>query len=78
MLVSNHIDSELPGYSEIELRTALIGEIRRFQPHVMMSWFPYPNFHLKPLDGWADLGYHLDHQHAGNLQSRSFLCVNSS
>jgi hypothetical protein len=40
----------------------MIAAIRRFQPQIVMSWWPYPRFEMKPSQGWADLGYHPDHQ----------------
>jgi hypothetical protein len=46
----------------LQVKASMIAAIRRFQPHVVMSWWPYPRFEMKPSQGWGDLGYHPDHQ----------------
>jgi len=65
----------LLGYEDCELQTYPMGqlykdairEIRRFRPHVLMAWNPFPNFDIEPHTGWDDMGYHVDHQHSGRI-----------
>jgi hypothetical protein len=46
----------------VQVKASMIAAIRRFQPQIVMSWWPYPRFEMKASQGWADLGYHPDHQ----------------
>lgn len=54
-----------------QVKAAFIATIRKFRPHIVMSWWPYPRFEMKPSDGWEDLGFHPDHQ--VTLLSRRFV-----
>jgi LmbE family N-acetylglucosaminyl deacetylase len=50
-------DGMMTSYPEAQLREELTIYIRRYQPNVVMSWFPYPLFSLQPSLGWVDLGW---------------------
>lgn len=65
-------------YPESQLREKITGVVRYFRPHVVISHYPFPNFHVQPscngkcMDAfknkhgaWADLGYHPDHKAVG-------------
>jgi len=45
----------------------IVQNIRKWQPDVIMSWFPSPNYELQPSAGWGDLGFHPDHQTVGAI-----------
>jgi len=60
-------DAMVTSYPEQQIREPLVQIIRTFQPDVITTWFPYPNFAMQPQDGWDDLGYHPDHQAVGKL-----------
>ncbi|ELR14762.1 LmbE family protein [Acanthamoeba castellanii str. Neff] len=62
VLLLDYEDSQLTSYPFAQVKASMIAAIRRFQPQIVMSWWPYPRFEMKPSQGWADLGYHPDHQ----------------
>jgi LmbE family N-acetylglucosaminyl deacetylase len=60
-------DAMVVSTPEVEIKMDVIAAIRRIQPDVVMSWFPYPSFNLMPSAGWDDLGFHPDHQAVGRI-----------
>lgn len=58
-------DCLLNSYPEQNVLRELVGIIRRYQPHIVLTWDPAPKFELIPSEGWGDLGYHPDHQTSG-------------
>jgi len=65
-------DGMLTSYSELQIRVQVTVVIRSYQPHVVIAWFPYPDFTAPPLkkqcpNCWSDLGYHPDHQCSGRI-----------
>jgi len=67
VVLLDYEDAMLTSYPEVQVRQQVIAVIRRFQPHVVMTWFGYPIFSLQPSAGWGDLGYHPDHQAIGRI-----------
>lgn len=60
-------DAQLTSYPHAEVKASVLAAIRRVKPQIIMTWWPYPRFELKPSLGWADLGFHPDHQAAGRF-----------
>jgi LmbE family N-acetylglucosaminyl deacetylase len=60
-------DGELKNYPREEVSKKLVSLIRSIQPNVVMTWDRTPYFSMIPSEGWGDLGYHPDHQYAGEL-----------
>lgn len=63
----NYPDATMIEAPAMEVRERFISVIRTLQPHVVLTWLPTPRFELPPSEGWADLGYHPDHQRVGQL-----------
>jgi len=59
-------DAEVTSYPFVEIKTDLLGAIRKVLPHIVMSWYPYPKLEMRPAI-WGDLGFHPDHQAVGRL-----------
>jgi len=60
-------DAMLESYHELQVREDIVRALRQYQPHIVMTWFPYPQFSLLPSQLWSDMGFHPDHQQAGRL-----------
>ena len=62
-------------YDETRVRRAISAYVRSYQPHIVLTHFPYPDFDIPPTcagtcgdgetAGWGDMGFHPDHQHTG-------------
>lgn len=81
-------DGLLRTYPYVELRRETTAYMRHFQPHVVVTLYPYPLFTAAPTcngacpdpwnGGWDDLGYHPDHQHCGEIVLDTATPVGSS
>jgi len=67
VILLDYEDSMLTSYHDEDVRSQIVSHIRTIKPTVVMSWYPYPNFQMRPSLGWSDLGFHPDHQQAGKL-----------
>ena len=67
MFFLDYEDCELKTYNRKEVNQKIVTIIRSIQPNVVMTWDSSPYFAMIPSDGWGDLGYHPDHQYAGEL-----------
>ena len=60
-------------YHESLLREKITAHVRLFQPHIVVTHWPEPNWRTPPTcngqcrgnGSWDDLGYHPDHKHVG-------------
>jgi LmbE family N-acetylglucosaminyl deacetylase len=60
-------------YHESLLREKITAHVRLFQPHIVVTHWPEPNWRAPPtcngqcrgVGSWDDLGYHPDHKHVG-------------
>lgn len=60
-------DGMLTSYPEVVVREKVTVAVRSFKPHIVLTFFPYPDFSAPPLKAqcpncWDDFGYHTDHQ----------------
>ena len=60
VVLMDYEDGMVTSYPEAQLREELAIYVRKYQPSVVMTWFPYPLFQLQPSLGWADLGLAVD------------------
>eukprot|EP00039_Didymoeca_costata_P006708 m.92555 g.92555 ORF g.92555 m.92555 type:complete len:296 (+) comp13358_c0_seq2:320-1207(+) len=65
-------DGMLISYHEEAVRSRISAYIRAFQPDIVLTHYPYPNFEAPqtcngecPGVGWDDLGFHPDHKRVG-------------
>ena len=73
-------------YHETRIRRAISAYVRSYQPHIVVSHSPNPDWHAPPTcnglcpapQNWDDLGYHPDHQHVGSLVFNSLYGAGSS
>jgi len=71
--IMDYEDAMVTAYNEVEIRMRLTKAIRESGADVAMTWFPYPQFKLRPSQGWGDLGYHPDHQAVGKLTLDAYM-----
>jgi len=67
VILLDYEDGMVPSYNEVQIRTDLIAVLRRVQPDIVMTWYPYAQLSLMPSAGWDDMGYHPDHQGVGKI-----------
>jgi len=67
VVMLDYEDAMVTSYPEQQIRSDIVALIRRFQPYVIMSWFPYPDLYLQPTPYWGDTGFHPDHQAVGRI-----------
>lgn len=68
------------------MREKITGYVRHFQPHIVVTHWPEPNWHTPPTCNgdcagnlsWDDLGYHPDHKHVGQMAFNSLYSSGSS
>lgn len=73
-------------YHETRVRRAITTYVRYYQPHVVLTHSPYPDWNAPPTcnglclppKNWDDLGYHPDHQHVGSIVYNSLYGSGSS
>lgn len=66
-------DGMMVAYHESVVRERIAAFIRLFQPHIVVTHYPYPNFEApqtcngkcSPPSNWDDSGYHPDHKTVG-------------
>jgi LmbE family N-acetylglucosaminyl deacetylase len=66
VVMMDYEDGMITSYPESALREELVTIFRRWQPTILMTWYPQMRFDLKP-SKWDDLGYHPDHQATARL-----------
>merc|ERR1712137_1484634 len=70
-------------YHESVVRERIAAYIRLFQPHIVITHYPYPNFEApqscnnqcSPPSSWDDSGYHPDHKAVGWHVLNNFMAV---
>ena len=67
----NYEDCLLDTYGTGEVEYVIVGYVRKYKPHVVITWDPVAKFDMVPSEGWDDMGYHPDHQTSGNLALNS-------
>lgn len=64
-------DGMLASYNEADVREKLVINVRTIQPHIVITFYPYPDWYAPAnggkVEGYDDMGYHPDHQATGKL-----------